>query len=89
MGHHHRWRVVLGCPCSWWVLEVGCCQRWWEVVGGVHHLWGGVHHVGLWWAMFIVHRGSVGADSGLLLSFMGAGWWGGAGPCLPLVGWCW
>jgi len=44
---------------------------------------------GLWWAMFIVRRGSVGADSGLLSSFVGAGSWGGARPCLPLVGWCW
>ena len=38
----------------------------------------------------------VGAGSGLLLpcmgplsSFMGAGSWGGAGPCLPFVGWYW
>jgi len=39
--------------------------------------------------MFVVCRGSVGADSGPLLLFMGAGLWGGAGPCSLLVGWCW
>jgi len=42
--------------------------------------------------MFIVCRESVGADSGPLLSFMGAGSWGGAGSgplSSPLVGWCW
>jgi len=44
---------------------------------------------GLWWAMFVVGRGSVGAGSGPLLLFVGAGSWGGAGPCSPLVGWCW
>jgi len=44
---------------------------------------------GSWWAVFVVRRGSVGADSGLLSLFVGAGSWGGAGPCSPLVGWCW
>jgi len=54
-------------------------------------LWWAVFAIGRgsWWAMFVVRRGSVGADSGPLSSFMGAGSWGGAGPCLPLVGWCW
>jgi len=41
---------------------------------------------GSWWAVFIVRRGSVGADSGPLSLFMGAGSWGGAGLCSPLVG---
>ena len=48
--------------------------------------------MGSWWAVFVVHRGSVGADSGPLLSFVGAGSWGGAGSGLlssPLVRWCW
>jgi len=44
---------------------------------------------GSWWAVFIVRRGPVGADSGLLSSFVGAGSWGGAGPCSLFVGWCW
>jgi len=44
---------------------------------------------GSWWAVFIIRRGSVGADSGPLLSFVGTGSWGGAGPCSLLVGWCW
>jgi len=54
---------------------------------------------GSWWAVFVIRRGSVGADSGPLLLFVGAGSWGGAGPCSPLVGgagplsslvgWCW
>jgi len=46
MGRRHRWRVVLGHPCSWWVLEVGHRRRWWEVVGGVCRSWGGVRRVG-------------------------------------------
>jgi len=48
--------------------------------------------MGLWWAVFVIGRGLVGADSGPLSLFMGAGWWGGAGSgplSLPLVGWCW
>jgi len=45
--------------------------------------------MGSWWAVFVVRRGSVGADSGLLSLFVGAGSWGGAGPCSPFVGWCW
>jgi len=52
--------------------------------------------MGLWWAMFAIGRGSVGADSGPLSSFMGAGSWGGAGTgwggdglLSVFVGWCW
>jgi len=119
MGRPHRWRVVLGCPRSWWVLEVGRRRRWWEVfavrgVGGAPcgcwcwavlavgrgrwvvfavgmGSWWAVFAVGRgsWWAVFVVRRGSVGADSGPLSSFVGAGLWGGAGPCSPFVGWCW
>jgi len=45
--------------------------------------------MGSWWAMFVVGRGLVGADSGPLSLFVGTGSWGGAGLCLLLVGWCW
>ena len=57
--------------------------------------------MGLWWAMFAVGRGSVGADSGLSLLLVGwcwavftiGGvvlgccwcWWGGAGPGSSLL----
>ena len=65
-------------PFMGWGVQCGC---WcWAVL---------TVGMGLWWAVFIICRGSVGADSGLLSSFVGAGSWGGAGPCSPLVGWCW
>ena len=63
----------------WVVFTIGM-GSWWAVftVGR-----------GSWWAVFVVRRGPVGADSGLLSSFVGTGSWGGARLCSPLVGWCW
>jgi len=87
VGHRRRWwevfavRGVGGVPCGCWcwaVLAVGR-GRWVVFAVGM----------GSWWAVFVVRRGSVGADSGPLSSFVGAGSWGGAGPCSPFVGWCW
>jgi len=90
VGRRRRWwEVVGGVRCSWGgVRHVGAgvglssplVGRWWVVfaIG-----------MGSWWAVFVVRRGSVGADSGPLSLFVGAGSWGGAGPCSPLVGWCW
>ena len=84
------WVLVLGHPRHWAVLAVGR-GRWWVMFTVGMGLWWAAFAVGRgsWWAVFVVHRVSVGADSGPLSSFVGAGSWGGAGPCLPFVGWCW
>jgi len=79
MGRHRHWRVVLGHPRSWWVLEVGHCQRWWEVVGSVHCSWGGVRHVG---AGVGPSSPLVGGGGGLCSPLV----WGRGGPCSSFVG---
>ena len=75
-------RGVGGVPCGCWcwaILAVGR-GRWVVFTIGMGSWWA-VFAIGMgsWWAVFIVCRGSVGADSGPLLSFVGAGLWGGAG----------
>jgi len=83
------WGVPCGCWC-WAVLAVGR-GRWWVMFTVGMGLWWAAFAVGRgsWWAVFVIRRELIGADSGPLSSFVGAGSWGGAGLCSPLVGWCW
>jgi len=93
MGRRHHWRVVLGRPCSWWVLEVGHHQRWWEVVGGVRRSWGGVRRVGGRWFVGWCWKWAVGVVwavvviRGVVLGCCQRSW-GGAGPgsSSPMLG---